>query len=151
MRALQLMQRARPTGSVCKSSLESSRADGYDRTRGHVAPTLTQATGCPLSGVSEAVCPWTSGARLPNTLGDPLALGGWNLGTPRRVQFAGVISRRLNPTVGSIWQRLTIDCQFRTVRVEGQHRSHFGGLSRRRLVAPYDAVVRLSVDVERPI
>jgi hypothetical protein len=78
----------------------------------------------------------------------------WRLGLRHPsppVTVARLMSRRSNPTGGSVSKRLTVDCHLGTVRVEAQHRSHFGGLSRRRLVAPHDAVMRLSVDVERPI
>jgi hypothetical protein len=52
---------------------------------------------------------------------------------------------------GSVSKWLTVDCHFGAVGVKGQHPSYIAGLSRRRLVAPHDAVVGLSVDVERPI
>jgi len=52
---------------------------------------------------------------------------------------------------GSVSKRLTVDCHLGTVGIERQHPSHYCGLVRRRLVAPYDAVVDLSVDVDRPI
>ena len=98
-----------------------------------------------------ASVPRASGARRRTILGDPLALGVWGFGTPHRLRVARLISRRSSPTGGSVSKRLIVDCHLGTVRVEAQHRSHSGGLSRRRLVAPHDAVMRLSVDVERPI
>jgi hypothetical protein len=60
-------------------------------------------------------------------------------------------SVRRNWTGASVSKQLTVDCHLGTVGVEGQHPFHFGGLCRRPLVAPYDAVMDLSVDVERPI
>src|SRR5271156_143552 len=72
-------------------------------------------------------------------------------GEPHRLRVAGLTSRRSNATGGSVSKRLTVDCHFGAVGVEGQHPLHFSGLSRRRLIAPHDAVMDLSVDVEGPI
>jgi len=101
-------------------------------------------------GVSGPVCRRASGARWRIIPGDILALGGRGFGPPP-LRVAGLTSRRSNATGGSVSKQLTVDCHLGTVGVEGQHPSHFGGLSRRRLVAPDDAVMDLSVDVERPI
>jgi hypothetical protein len=86
-----------------------------------------------------------------NILGEPLAFGGWDFDTSHRLRVTRLASPRSNSTRGSVSKRLTVDRHLGTVGVEGQHPSHFGGLSRRSLVAPHDAVVDLSVDVERPI
>ena len=83
--------------------------------------------------------------------GDLVALEGLGLRRLHRLRAGRLTSRRLNSTGGSVSKRLTVDCHLGAVGVERQHPSHFGGLSRRRLVAPHDAVVDLSVDVERPI
>jgi len=58
---------------------------------------------------------------------------------------------RPEATGGSVSKRFTVDRHLGTVGVEGQHPSHIGGLNRRSLVTPCDAVMDLSVDVERPI
>ena len=84
-------------------------------------------------------------------LGDALALGGWDFSAPHRPRITRLTSRRPNSTRGSVSKRLTVDGHLGTVRVEGQHPSHFGSLSIRRLVAPRDAVMGLSVEIERPI
>jgi len=102
------------------------------------------------SGVSGPVCRRASRARWRGFLADHLALGRQGFGTSHRLRVARLTSRRSN-SGGSASKRLTVDSHLGTVRIEGQHPSHFGGLNRRRLVAPHDAVMDLSVDVERPI
>jgi hypothetical protein len=78
-------------------------------------------------------------------------LKGWGFGAPHRLHVGRLTRRRSKSTGGSVSKRLTVDGHLGAVGVERQHPSHFGSLSRRRLVAPHDAVVDLSVDVERPI
>jgi hypothetical protein len=124
-------------------------------------PHCRAPTGCDPQRNTQALpsCsqPWSEYGRsaeppiFPAYWATPLERGPLTQVAPEAPCPRKADGRRSNSTGGSVSKRLTVDCHLGTVGIEAQHPSHFGGLSRRRLVAPHDAVMDLSLDIERPI